>query len=404
MQRELSGIAGTFVPHILHKTMFTKTPLKQLLRTLDYPLLLAVLVTWCIGIAAIYSAAGGAQGLGKYYAVRQLIWGAMGACALVFVMYVDIDYLIEKAYWLYGFSCLVLLLLFILGHRAKGAQSWINLGFFQVQPIEFAKIGLAFLLAHHLTHFPPFTLARFTGSLLLCAASEILILAQPDLGGTLVFCAMIFVALIAAGSPKRYLFSLAAGALALLPVGWMLLKDYQKKRVLVFIDPELDPLGAGYNVIQSRIAVGSGHLFGKGFMQGTQSKLRFLPEPHTDFIFSVFAEEFGLVGCVILLLLLTFILWRMLALALSSRSVAKKILIASLTAWLWFHCVESIGMSIGLLPVTGLPLPFVSYGGSSLLAETIAVAIALKLGAEEEISRRENAPPENPIKIHLQKR
>ncbi len=396
--------------------MFSKTSLKEILRTLDYPLLFAVIATYFLGVAAIYSAAGGAEGLGKFYAGRQLIWGGLSLFALTLAMYINFDFFIEKAYWIYALSCVVLLLLFVLGHRAKGAQSWINLGFFQVQPIEFAKIGLAFLLAHHLTRFPPFTPSRFLLTLLLCGVSGILILAQPDLGGTLVFAAMIFVALIVAGSPKRYLACLTGLALALLPVGWMLLKDYQKKRVLVFINPELDPLGAGYNVIQSRIAVGSGHFFGKGFMQGTQSKLRFLPEPHTDFIFSVFAEEFGLIGCIILLLLLTFILWRILHLALSSRSVAKKILLASLTAWLWFHCVESIGMSMGLLPVTGLPLPFVSYGGSSLLAETIAIAIALKLGAEEQIGRARNAPPENPtralpraqhgykgIKVHLQK-
>ncbi len=383
--------------------MFSKTPIKELLRAVDYSLLLAVFATYLLGVLAIYSAAGGAEGLGKYYAVRQVVWGAMSFCALAFVMCLDLDFFIEKAYWIYGLCCVVLLLLFVLGHRAKGAQSWINLGFFQVQPIEFAKIGLAFFLAHHLTHFPPISVMRFGGSLLLCGVSGALILVQPDLGGLLVFCAMIFVALIVAPSPKRYLFGLAGSAIALLPVGWMLLKDYQKKRVLVFINPELDPLGAGYNVIQSRIAVGSGHFFGKGFMQGTQSKLRFLPEPHTDFIFSVFAEEFGLVGCVILLLLLTFILWRMLKIALASRSVAKKILIASISAWLWFHCVESIGMSMGLLPVTGLPLPFVSYGGSSLLAETIAVAIALKLGAEDEIGRERNAVPENPIKVRLQR-
>ncbi len=383
--------------------MFTKTPIKDLLRAVDVSLIFAVFATYLLGVAAIYSAAGGAEGLGRYYAGRQLIWGAMSFLFLAVVMTLDLDCFIQKAYWIYALCCVVLLLLFVLGHRAKGAQSWINLGFFQVQPIEFAKIGLAFFLAHHLTTHPPFTVTRFLGTLLLCGVSGILILAQPDLGGVLVFAAMIFVALIVAPAPKRYLAGLATSALALLPVGWMLLKDYQKKRVLVFIDPELDPLGAGYNVIQSRIAVGSGHFFGKGYMQGTQSKLRFLPEPHTDFIFSVFAEEFGLVGCVILLLLLSFILWRMLKIALSSRSVAKKVLIASLTAWLWFHCVESVSMSMGLLPVTGLPLPFVSYGGSSLLAETIAVAIALKLGAEEEIGRRENAVPENPIKVHLQR-
>ena len=168
----------------------------------------------------------------------------------------------------------------------------------------------------------------------------------------------------------------------------MFLKEYQKKRILVFINPELDPLGAGYNVIQSRIAVGSGRFFGKGFMQGAQSKLRFLPEPHTDFIFSVFAEEFGLVGGLFVLALLSFILWRMIRVALRARSVTVKILVASLSASLWFHSFESVGMSMGLLPVTGLPLPLMSYGGSSLLATVLAIGVTVKLGAQNEISRR----------------
>ena len=180
----------------------------------------------------------------------------------------------------------------------------------------------------------------------------------------------------------------------------MLLKEYQKKRILVFINPELDPLGAGYNVIQSRIAVGAGHFWGAGFMRGAQSKLRFLPEPHTDFIFSVFAEEFGLVGGLVLLALLAFILWRMMRVALWSRSVATKILVASLSAALWFHAFESIGMSMGLLPVTGLPLPFMSYGGSSLLANVLAVGLVVKLGAADELERRENAVQERaPISV-----
>ncbi len=371
--------------------MTEKTSLGALFRALDYPLLAAVAAAYFIGVAAIYSAAGGPAGMGKFYAGRQLVWGAAGLCALVLTLRADIEFFLERSYWLYGFCCVVLLLLFVLGHRAKGAQSWINLGILRIQPAEFAKLGVAFVMARHLTVFPPFSPRRFAEALLLGGISAALVLVQPDLGSTLVYGVMIFAALFAAGSPKRYLLSLVGAGAAMLPVGWTLLRDYQKKRVLVFINPELDPLGAGYNVIQSRIAVGSGHFFGKGFMSGTQSKLRFLPEPHTDFIFSVLAEEFGLVGCVILLFLLTFILWRMLRIALKSRSVTAKILIAALTAWLWFHCVESVGMSMGLLPVTGLPLPFVSYGGSSLLSEIFAVAVTLKLGAEDEIAQRESA-------------
>jgi len=365
---------------------------RGLLSALDYPLLIAVACVYAIGAATIYSAAGGA-GMGAFYAGRQLVWGAVSFVVLVALLRVDCEFFLEHAYELYTLCCVVLLLLFVLGHRAKGAQSWIDLGMLRVQPAEFAKLGVAFVMARRLTQFPPRDLKNFAAALALGGISALLVLVQPDLGSTLVYATMIFAALTVAGTPKRYLLSLIGVGTALLPVGWMLLKEYQKKRILVFINPELDPLGAGYNVIQSRIAVGSGHFLGKGFMQGAQSKLRFLPEPHTDFIFSVFAEEFGLLGGLVLLLLMTFILWRMMRAAIMSRSVATKILIASLTASLWFHSFESIGMSMGLLPVTGLPLPFMSYGGSSLLANVLAVGIVLKLGANDELLRRESSVP-----------
>lgn len=369
--------------------------LRNTLHALDYPLLIAVLLMYLTGVATIYSAGGGPAGLGKFYAGRQLIWGLAAIVMLAVVLRLDYEFFLDASYWLYGGCCLLLLLLFAMGHRAKGAQSWINLGFFKIQPAEFVKLGLAFVMAHHLTLFPPYNLKNFAGALALGGVSALLVLVQPDLGSTLVYGVMIFVALLVAGAPKRYLLSLMGGAAALLPLGWMFLKEYQKERILVFINPELDPLGAGYNVIQSRIAVGSGRFFGKGFMQGAQSKLRFLPEPHTDFIFSVFAEEFGLVGGLFVLALLSFILWRMIRVALRARSVTVKILVASLSASLWFHSFESVGMSMGLLPVTGLPLPLMSYGGSSLLATVLAIGVTVKLGAQNEISRRENSVPDS---------
>lgn len=368
---------------------------RDTLRALDYPLLIAVFLMYLTGVATIYSAGGGPAGLGRFYAGRQLIWGVAALVMLAVVLRLDYEFFLDASYWLYGGCCLMLVLLFVMGHRAKGAQSWINLGFFKVQPAEFVKLGLAFVMAHHVTLFPPYNLKNFAGALALGGVSALLVLVQPDLGSTLVYGVMIFVALLVADAPKRYLLSLMGGAAALLPLGWMLLREYQKKRILVFINPELDPLGAGYNVIQSRIAVGSGRFFGKGFMQGAQSKLRFLPEPHTDFIFSVFAEEFGLVGGLFVLALLSFILWRMIRIALRARSVTVKVLVASLSASLWFHSFESIGMSMGLLPVTGLPLPLMSYGGSSLLATVLAIGVTVKLGARSEISRRENSVPDS---------
>lgn len=362
---------------------------------LDYPLLAAVVVLYFIGVATIYSAAGGMSGKGLFFAGRQLLWGAVAVPVLALVLFTDYEPFIKHAVPVYALACFSLVLLFILGHRAKGAQSWIRLGFFSIQPAEFVKIALALVLSRRLTEHPPVDLKNFILALALGGISAFLVLVQPDLGSTLVYLAMIFTALLVSGARKRYLVSLTGMGVAALPVFWLMLKEYQKKRILVFINPELDPLGAGYNVIQSRIAVGSGRFFGKGYMVGTQSKLKFLPEPHTDFIFSVFAEEFGLLGSMILLALFGFIFWRMLRAALLSRSVSTKVLVSSLTVSLWFHSVESIGMSMGLLPVTGLPLPLMSYGGSSLLTTLISIGIVLRLGALDELELRETAVCDN---------
>ena len=192
---------------------------RDTLGALDYPLLIAVGLMYLTGVATIYSAAGGPAGLGRFYAGRQLIWGAVAAVMLAVMLRLDYEFFLDASYWLYGCCCLLLLLLFVMGHRAKGAQSWINLGFFKIQPAEFVKLGLAFVMAHHLTLFPPYNLKNFAGALALGGVSALLVLVQPDLGSALVYGVMIFVALLVAGAPKRYLLSLVSGAAALLPLG-----------------------------------------------------------------------------------------------------------------------------------------------------------------------------------------
>ncbi len=179
-----------------------------------------------------------------------------------------------------------------------------------------------------------------------------------------------------------YLVGLCGAALLAMPFAWHFLKTYQRLRLMVFLNPYVDPLGAGYNVIQSRIAVGSGRLVGKGFMMGTQSKLGFLPEPHTDFIFSVFAEEFGFLGGIVLLALFSLLLWRIIAAGVKSRDLRGKVLVASIAGWIWFQVLEGMAMSMGLAPVTGLPLPFLSYGGSSLLSLGIALGLVQSVFVE----------------------
>jgi rod shape determining protein RodA len=270
----------------------------------------------------------------------------------------------------------------VMGNVVRGSQSWIGFAGIRLQPSEVTKVALALLLAKHLCRHPVNGPRDLAGVLALSGLSLILVLAQPDLGSAIVLAVMIFTALYAAGTPGKYLLGLSGAALLAMPVAWHFLKAYQRLRLMVFLNPYVDPLGAGYNVIQSRIAVGSGRLLGKGFMMGTQSKLGFLPEPHTDFIFSVFAEEFGFLGGIGLLALFTLLLWRIVAAGVKSRDLRGKVLVASIAGWIWFQILEGMAMSMGLAPVTGLPLPFLSYGGSSLLALGIALGLVQSVVVE----------------------
>ncbi|HCL79387.1 MAG TPA: rod shape-determining protein RodA [Synergistaceae bacterium] len=352
-----------------------RPPLRESLASLDKLQLVAVLALYLLGMLSIYSAGAGRALRGGELALRQGIWGVLSICAFLVVLHIGYERFFSLAYRIYAGALVLLLGVIVLGLTVKGAQSWFNLGFFRLQPAEFGKVALALVLGKHLSRFPPNDGPSFVGGLLLAAASGVLVLLQPDAGSALVYGIIAFAAIVVAGAPRKYSTGLILGGAALVPFAWFFLKDYQKLRILVFIDPWRDPLGAGYNVIQSRIAIGSGGLFGKGYMNGLQSKLRFLPEPHTDFIFSVFSEEFGFVGALLVLLLFGLLFWRMLEAGLRSKDIRAKILVAGIAAWMWFQVVESIGMSIGLLPITGLPLPLMSYGGSSLLALSIAFAL-----------------------------
>ena len=342
---------------------------------LDRVLLGCVLFLVGCGVLCVFSAGAGYRGRGWDFALRQSLWMASGIVVMLFVVAVGYRRLLDIAYPLYGLTLFLLFLTALLAPRIKGAQSWISLGFFRFQPSEFAKISLILLLSKWLSRYPPLNLKAFFGGLGVAAPAVVLVLAQPDTGSALVYLVITLGMLFIAGTPLRYLGAAAGLSVAAAPFLWFFLKEYQKLRLLVFLDPMRDPLGAGYNVIQSRIAVGSGSFGGKGFMMGMQSKLRFLPEPHTDFIFSVYAEEFGFAGTTLLLLLFAVVFSRVVAAGLRSRDRRCKILVSGVAVWIWFQMFESIGMSIGLMPVTGLPLPFLSYGGSALLSVFVALGL-----------------------------
>ncbi len=343
----------------------------------DWVMALVTVLLFCFGLAAIYSASASfASGEAvSAFVYRQSIWGALGAAAYIAVIKADYRNAVKYAWPMFGLMLALLVLLLAVGHTAKGAQSWFNLGFFRFQPSELGKVVFALVMARLCTALPPYTIKGLLAAFALSGIIMALVLLQPDLGSTLVYAVMLFALLIAGGTPVKALVGMAIAGIAMLPLGWMFLEPYQRMRLIVFIDPSVDPQGAGYNVIQSCIAVGSGGLLGKGFMQGTQGKLHFLPEPHTDFIFSVFSEEFGFVGCVVVLLLFGVLLLRILAVSQYTKDLRAKLMCVAIAAWLWFQIFESVAMSIGFAPVTGLPLPLFSYGGSSLLVVCVALGL-----------------------------
>ena len=355
----------------------------------DIPMLLITLVLFGLGVSAIYSAGMSMQhgNAVSPFAFRQLLWGGLSAVVYVAILKLSYRSFIKYVVPLFAATTAMFVVLLVVGYTSKGAQSWFNLGFLRVQPSELGKIVFALALAELCSRIPPTDLHGIGVAVLVSGVFIVLILLQPDLGSALVYSVMLFSVLLAAGAPAKFLFGMIGCGLAMLPIGWFILKPYQRLRLMVFIDPMVDPQGAGYNVIQSRIAVGSGGLWGKGFLQGTQGKLHFLPEPHTDFIFSVFAEEFGFIGSMFVITLFVLLLWKIVSTAIYAKDPKAKLMCVAIAAWLWFQVTESVAMSMGLAPVTGLPLPLFSYGGSSLLAVAAALALVQSVVIVEKENR-----------------
>jgi rod shape determining protein RodA len=328
-----------------------------------------------IGIITIFSAASGFAGRGTEYVVRQLIIACVSMVAYMVVIAIGHEKIFELTYQIYFIMLLVLLFTVFFAPQVMGSRRWFVIAGWGFQPSELAKVVACLALSKYLYRNPPITIKSYLGALFFVFPIFFLILMQPDLGSSMVFIVIAFSAVYIAGSPKRYIFGTIALGISVLPIGWHFLKEYQKNRLLIFLDPAADPLGAGYSVMQSRITIGSGGLWGKGYLEGMQSKLHFLPEAHTDFIFSVFCEEFGFIGSLFILSAFCLLFFRVLQAGMRSRDTRSKILVTCISAWLWFQMFESIGMSMGILPVTGLPLPLLSYGGSSMVSVLIALGL-----------------------------
>lgn len=351
---------------------------RRSLRAFDYLSLVALVLLLALGVVLVASAVNGVTaGLHR----RQALWAGLAVFAALATATLDYRRLADRAYLLWALLVLVLAGLLALGPETAGARSWIRLGPLSVQPSELAKVVVILAVARA---FAEQEARPFGARGLLLPGTLVLVpfaltALQPDLGTASTFLPILVGVAWVAGLRPKALLGLGLAGLAIAPVGYFMLQDYQRTRILTFLDPEADPLGAGYQIVQSKIAVGSGGLFGKGLFSGSQSQLQFLPAQHTDLIFAVLGEELGFVGVAAALTLYALLLVRILQTARGARDRLGAYVAGGVASVLAYHLLINVGMVIGLAPITGIPLPLLSYGGSSALATGLAVGLALSI-------------------------
>lgn len=359
----------------------------------NWGFLLLLLLIASIGFAMLYSVA---EGSFSPWAFRQAARFAVGIGIMVSVAMIDLRLWMRLAYPLYGIALAMLVAVEVIGFVGMGAQRWLNLGFVSVQPSEIMKVTLILALARYFHGLTLEEVSRIRNLLIplgLVGAPVALVVLQPDLGTAILLIATGAVLFFSAGLRWRYFIFAGVTVLAVIPVVWSRLHDYQRNRVLTFLEPERDPLGAGYHILQSKIALGSGGIFGKGFMEGTQSQLNFLPEKHTDFIFTMLGEELGLVGGLVLLTLYFVVLMFSLNVALQCRNQFGRLVAIGVSMTFFFYVFINTSMVMGLLPVVGVPLPLVSYGGTAMLSLMFAFGLLMSVHIHRnlEISRGPSA-------------
>ena len=396
--------------------------MQKILREIDFGIIIPALILITIGVFAVYSATYAPDAAATHYFSRQLIYAFVGVLLIFGITFLPYKVIYNFSYLFYALAILLLILVLVKGVKGFGAERWLALGPLRLQPSEFAKIARVLVVARYLSqNYRDINHPRHLLIVsLMILLPFVLIAKQPDLGTSLVFLALIVPMIYVAGisgffmfailspvvtmlvsfnlyafmawilvisiilflvsqklSVKVLVFSLHIAVGALTPILWNSLHDYQKQRILTFVQPEKDPQGAGYQIIQSKVAIGSGGVWGKGFLQGSQSHLNFLPAHHTDFIFSVLGEEHGFIGVFSVLMIFLFLFIYLLYLANQVKSPFSRLALIGLMTILFFHTFINIAMTIGLAPVTGLPLPFLSYGGSFLLTTCLIVGIAM---------------------------
>lgn len=355
---------------------------------LDLWLLIGLLAITGYGLLVLYSASGGSE---KMFANR-VIQVCLGL-GVMFVMAMFPPRFYEKVSpYLYVVCIILLILVDVAGEISKGAQRWLNLGFIRFQPSEIAKLSVPLMVASYLGNrsLPP-NLRDTSIALAIIIAPTLLVAIQPDLGTSILVCAAGLFVLFLAGLSWKLIGAGIVFLAGFIPIMWFyLMHDYQKTRVMTLIDPDKDPLGTGYHIIQSKIAIGSGGIEGKGWMEGTQSQLDFLPEPHTDFIFAVLSEEFGLIGVLVLLAIYLFIIARGLMIGAKSASAFGRILSGGTALLLFVYVFVNIGMVSGILPVVGVPLPLFSYGGTSYVTLMAAFGLMMSSYVHRELKEKSN--------------
>lgn len=362
-----------------------KTPLQKL-SEINWVIVLILIAIALTGTAMLYSVAGGNF---DPWASRHITRFSMAFMAMLVIALIDLRWWMRFAYPLYFLGILLLLVVEFAGYTGMGGTRWIDLGFMRLQPSELAKVAVIMALAryfHGLTLKGTQKLSNLFIPLAIIAVPAALVVRQPDLGTAILLSAGGVGVLFLAGA-RAWLFVVGfIGAISSIPVAWQLMQNYQRERVLTFLNPERDPLGAGYQILQSKIALGSGGTWGKGFMGGTQSQLNFLPEMKTDFIFTVLAEEFGMVGGVGLITLFMIIIGYGVVVSLTCRSQFGRILASGLSLVVFLYVFINIAMVMGLLPVVGVPLPLVSYGGSAMITVMIAYGLIFSVAINRRIN------------------
>ncbi len=368
--------------------------LKKKLVLINWPFLALITAITLVGVAALYSVAGGSL---EPWASRHVVRYCLGLGLLFVVALSDIRWWLRAAYPLFVLALVMLALVIVIGVESGGAKRWLGYGELSFQPTEMMKIALVLALARYYQWLPANRVSwphAVLPPLLMIGAPALLALDQPDLGTAALFGIVGGGLLFLAGVSWVYFVAAFVGVIVVLPHVWERLHDYQKERILTFIDPDRDPLGSGYHILQSKIAIGSGGFTGKGYMQGTQTQLNFLPEKHTDFIFTMFSEEMGFIGSAILLALYLLVLLFITYMALRCRSTFPRLVAAGMGLCLFAYVFINVAMVTGLVPVVGVPLPLVSYGGTSMLTMMIGLGFVLNahVNRETRIRREELGP------------